>query len=504
MSTTEADTPSPKGLSRFLPWRKSGNSEGPAAAAPKAESAASPAARPSPPKSTGEGDAPKRSRPRRRGGRRRSGGNRPEQERSEQRQPERRPEPRSQRDEAPSRDAAPKPRRPRADRPTVPAQTGKLPRDRKFGGLDVSEPVAKALGDMGYTEPTPIQTNVVPVMLSGKHLVGQAQTGTGKTAAFAIPIAETVDGARNEVQAIVLTPTRELAQQVTSEVGKVAKYRGVRAVSIYGGQPIKRQLDALEAGVHVVVGTPGRIQDHMERGTLHLDKIRIVVLDEADQMLDIGFFPDIRRILRYTPRNAQRTLFSATVPTMIKRLIYSYFEDPDFITVGPEAEPVQQVDQYYCEVADRDKFDGLLELFAEDEYDQALIFRRTQIGVDKLVSGMKRRGHAIEAIHGAMPQAKRDAAMRGFREGRIKLLVATNLASRGIDVPAVSNVINYDMPENIEEYLHRIGRTARMGRGGVAVTFVGEWDFENFEQIKERLGDRLKKRDLNLYKPAAG
>ena len=152
---------------------------------------------------------------------------------------------------------------------------------------------------------------------------------------------------------------------------------------------------------------------------------------------------------------------------MIKRLIYSYFEDPDFITVGPEAEPVEQVDQYYCEVADRDKFDGLLELFAEDEYEQALIFRRTQIGVDKLVSGMKRRGHAIEAIHGAMPQAKRDAAMRGFREGRIKLLVATNLASRGIDVPAVSNVINYDMPENIEEYLHRIGRTARMGRGGV-------------------------------------
>ena len=364
--------------------------------------------------------------------------------------------------------------------------------------------MAKALGDMGYTEPTPIQTNVVPVMLSGKHLVGQAQTGTGKTAAFAIPIAETVDGARNEVQAIVLTPTRELAQQVTSEVGKVAKYRGVRAVSIYGGQPIKRQLDALEAGVHVVVGTPGRIQDHMERGTLRLDKIRIVVLDEADQMLDIGFFPDIRRILRYTPRNAQRTLFSATVPTMIKRLIYSYFEDPEFITVGPEAEPVEQVDQYYCEVADRDKFDGLLELFAEDEYEQALIFRRTQIGVDKLVSGMKRRGHAIEAIHGAMPQAKRDAAMRGFREGRIKLLVATNLASRGIDVPAVSNVINYDMPENIEEYLHRIGRTARMGRGGVAVTFVGEWDFENFEQIKERLGDRLKKRDLNLYKPAAG
>lgn len=503
MSTTEADTPSPKGLSRFLPWRKSGSNEGPAAATPKAETVAPPAAPPSPPKSAGEGDAPKRSRPRRGGGRRRSGGNRPEQERAEQRQPEHRPEPRSQRDEAPSRDA-PKPRRPRADRPTVPAQTGKLPKDNKFGGLDVSEPVAKALGDMGYTEPTPIQTNVVPVMLSGKHLVGQAQTGTGKTAAFAIPIAETVDGARNEVQAIVLTPTRELAQQVTSEVGKVAKYRGIRAVSIYGGQPIKRQLDALEAGVHVVVGTPGRIQDHMERGTLRLDKIRIVVLDEADQMLDIGFFPDIRRILRHTPRNAQRTLFSATVPTMIKRLIYSYFEDPDFITVGPEAEPVEQVDQYYCEVADRDKFDGLLELFAEDEYEQALIFRRTQIGVDKLVSGMKRRGHAIEAIHGAMPQAKRDAAMRGFREGRIKLLVATNLASRGIDVPAVSNVINYDMPENIEEYLHRIGRTARMGRGGVAVTFVGEWDFENFEQIKERLGDRLKKRDLNLYKPAAG
>ena len=511
MSPPEANDRStkPKGLSRFLPWRKSGDSESPAGAPPKAESAPPPAARPSPPDSAGGDETPKRSRPRRRGGRGRSGRDRPEQDRPEQRQAERQPVQRPQREES-AREAEPRPRRERPSPQPSPskgegakwAQTGKLPRDRKFGDIGVSEPVAKALEDMGYTEPTPIQTNVVPVMLSGRHLVGQAQTGTGKTAAFAIPIAETVDGSRNEVQAIVLTPTRELAQQVTTEVAKVAKYRGIRAVSIYGGQPIKRQLDALEEGAHVVVGTPGHIQDHMERGTLHLDKIRIVVLDEADQMLDIGFFPDIRRIMRHTPRNSQRTLFSATVPTIIKRLIYSYFEDPEFITVGPESEPVEHVDQYYCEVADRDKFDGLLELFTDD-YEQALIFRRTQIGVDKLVAGMKRRGHAIEAIHGAMPQAKRDAAMHGFREGRIKLLVATNLASRGIDVPAVSNVINYDMPENIEEYLHRIGRTARMGRGGVAVTFVGEWDFENFEPIKERLGDRLKKRDLNLYKPRA-
>ena len=357
---------------------------------------------------------------------------------------------------------------------------------------------------MGYTEPTPIQINVVPVMLTGKHLVGQAQTGTGKTAAFAIPIAEAVDGSLNEVQAIVLVPTRELAQQVTSEITKVAKYRGIRPVSIYGGQPIKRQLDALEQGAHVVVGTPGRIQDHMERGTLKLNKIRIVVLDEADQMLDIGFFPDIRRIMRHTPNNSQRTLFSATIPTIIKRLIYSYFEEPEFISVGPESEPVEHVDQYYCEVADRDKFDALLELLSQDNYEQALIFRRTQIGVDKLVSGMQRRGKAIDAIHGAMPQAKRDASMRAFREGRIKLLVSTNLASRGIDVPAVSNVVNYDIPENVEEYLHRIGRTARMGRKGTAVTFVAEWDFETFEEIRTHLGDRLQKRDLDLYKPRTG
>ena len=469
---------------RFLPWRKSGNGE--SEPNPAIETDSKPRRSPAPDSPQSQVTDPSSVGPklRRRGGRRRPG--------------------RGEENTGESQGSKPRERERRSPTVSVPVQTGILPKDHKFGDIDVSEPVAKALSSMGYTGPTPIQSNVVPVMVTGKHLVGQAQTGTGKTAAFAIPIAEAVDGSRNEVQAIVLVPTRELAQQVTSELKKVTKYRGIRPISIYGGQPINRQLQALEQGVHVVVGTPGRIQDHMERGTLKLNRIRVVVLDEADQMLDIGFFPDIRRIMRQTPRNAQRTLFSATIPTTIKRLIYSYFEDPDFITVGPEAEPVEHVDQFYCEVADLDKFAGLLELLEEEDYEQALIFRRTQIGVDKLVGGMKRRGKAIAAIHGAMPQGKRDAAMRAFREGRIKLLVATNLASRGIDVPAVSNVVNYDIPENLEEYLHRIGRTARMGRKGTAVTFVAEWDFETFEQIKEGLGDRLQKRELKLYTPSVG
>lgn len=378
---------------------------------------------------------------------------------------------------------------------------GPAPRTVPFGALLVSAPVARALADMGYTTPTPIQTEAVPHILNKSDVVAQAQTGTGKTSAFGIPLAELLDSRDRFVQAIVLVPTRELAQQVFAEISLIARYRGLRLACVYGGQPIKGQIDALERGAHIIVGTPGRIMDHMERGTLRLDRVRIAVLDEADQMLDIGFFPAMRHILRATPRSRQTILLSATIPTPIKRLIYAFLRDPQTVRAGAESAPVAEVRQMYCEVAERDKLHGLLEILHTHEYDQALIFRRTQEGVEWLVRQVARAGHAVDGIHGALPQGQRNQVMQDFRDGKLKLLVATNLAARGIDVSAISNVINYDIPENVEEYVHRIGRTARMGRPGTAITFVAEWDTEAWDAIKAHVGEAaLEHINLSLYR----
>ena len=353
---------------------------------------------------------------------------------------------------------------------------------------------------MGYAEPTPIQKLVIEPLMSGADIVGQAQTGTGKTAGFGIPIAETTDARERFVQAIVLTPTRELARQVTDELAAICRRTGARVAAVYGGASIGPQARALAGGAQIVVGTPGRVIDLLDRGSLRLDRARIVVLDEADQMLDIGFLPDVRRILRATPRSRQTALFTATVPTMIRRLIYSYLQEPQWFRVGEESEPVEQVTQRYCEVASRDKLSALLSLLDADE--QTLVFRRTQGDVDWLVSTLWRRGAAAAAIHGGLPQGARNAVMQRFRDGEIKLLVSTNLTSRGIDVPTVANVINYDIPESVEEYVHRIGRTARMGREGSALTFVSEWDLEFFDAIKAHVGDDLQPVELGLYKAA--
>ena len=359
---------------------------------------------------------------------------------------------------------------------------------------------------MGYTQPTPIQVQVIEPMLTGGDVVGQAQTGTGKTAGFGIPLAESVDGAQGYVQAIVLVPTRELARQVTDELDRIVRYRGIRTVAVYGGAPMGKQVAGLEAGAQIVIGTPGRVIDLLDRGILRIDRVRTVVLDEADQMLDIGFLPDIRRILRQTPRERQTALFAATVPTMIRRLIYSYLHDPHWIRVGEESEPVDSVRQMYCEVARRDKLDALLEVLGTwDDGEQTLVFRRTQEDVEWLVRNLRRRGVVVDAIHGGLAQGERNAVMGAFRDGRLRLMVSTNLTSRGIDVPAVAHVINFDMPEGVEEYVHRIGRTARMGRPGTAVTFVSEWDLEFFDAIREHVGqENLQEFQLSLYAIAPG
>ena len=384
--------------------------------------------------------------------------------------------------------------------PRVDLQAEPFPRDREFGAIAVSEPIRHALDDMGFESPTPIQAQAVPAMLDGKDVVGRAQTGTGKTTAFGIPMIELLDPTRPDVQGLVLAPTRELAVQVAGELRRLARHRGTRVVTLYGGQKIDIQLAALKDTPQIIVGTPGRVQDHMQRGTLKLNAVRIAVLDEADQMLDIGFAEDMIRILRATPRARQTALFSATVPSFIKRMIERFLCDPIHIGIGEESEAAETIEQVYYEVASEDKLNGLQEVIkTELEGEKTLIFCRTQVGVDRLARRLQRVKIRVEPIHGGMRQNQREAVMRAFRSGELKVLVATNVAARGLDIPEISHVINYDMPGNLEEYIHRIGRTGRIGNAGKAVTFVSEDDFEMLQTVKKHVGDNLSKGRLNLY-----
>jgi ATP-dependent RNA helicase DeaD len=353
---------------------------------------------------------------------------------------------------------------------------------------------------MGYQSPTPIQEMAIPILLNGTDVVGKAQTGTGKTAAFGIPMMERLDPTAPYVQGIVLVPTRELAVQVAGELSRLGQFRGLKVAVLYGGQPIRQQIDALSAGAHIVVGTPGRILDHVGRGTLRLDRVRIAILDEADQMLDIGFAEDMVRILRLTPKNRQTALFSATVPPFIRRMIHRFLRSPEWVQIGEEAEAADTIDQVYYEVAQDDKLEGLLEVLRTKLKDEkALVFRRTQRGVDQLAMLLQRRGVKAQAIHGGLPQSQRDAVMQAFRSGDLRILIATNVAARGLDIPFISHVINYDMPDNVEDYVHRIGRTGRIGRSGAAISFASEADFAILDALKAHIGDDLRKERLSLY-----
>jgi ATP-dependent RNA helicase DeaD len=375
-----------------------------------------------------------------------------------------------------------------------------IPDDFRFGDLPLDDNVLRAVHELGYTVPTPIQEAVIPLLLDGRDLVGQAQTGTGKTAAFGIPIALQVNRASKRTQAVVLVPTRELAMQVGRDLEALGRYSGFTVAVLYGGAPIARQLRVLEGGAQVVVGTPGRVMDHMQRQTLDLSEVRFAVLDEADEMLDIGFAEDMEWILRHTPASRQTALFSATIPGFIRRLIYRYLRDPEHVHVNPEELTVDEIDQVYFEVSERDKLDAICWLLQQHESsDRYLIFRRMQRGVDELARELDRSGYPVRGLHGGLRQEERTRIMSAFRAGELPILVATNVAARGLDISGITHVVNYDMPNNAEEYVHRIGRTGRAGRKGTAITFAGEWDLEAIDAIVAMMGERIAKRGLPIY-----
>jgi len=365
----------------------------------------------------------------------------------------------------------------------------------EWGGLELEK---------GYDEPSEIQEASIPWLLEGRDVVAQAVTGSGKTAAFGIPMSNFVDPDSRDVEGLVLVPTRELAMQVQRELSLIGRDRGIGVVAVYGGEPINKQINALERGMSIVVGTPGRLKDLMNRRILDLGYVRMAVLDEADEMLDIGFADDMEFILKRTPSTRQTALFSATIPGFIRGLIRRYLDDPRWIQLVSSTkglETVDEVDQIFYDVASQDKADGIMEILDDiTEGSQVLIFRKMQVGVDRLSKGLAGEGFAIKGIHGGMSQSERNRVMNAFRDGSLRMMVATNLAARGLDIPTISHVINYDMPENIEEYVHRIGRTARMGKRGTAISFIGEWDFELHEQIVIKIGeDKMIRRQFSFY-----
>ncbi len=361
-----------------------------------------------------------------------------------------------------------------------------------FADLPLTREVRRAIEDMGFEEPTPIQSRTILPILERRDVIGQAYTGTGKTAAYGIPALEMADPRERQVQTIILCPTRELAIQVSDELRKIGRYKkGIQILPIYGGQPIDRQITALRRGVQIVIGTPGRVMDHMRRRTLSLDAVRLVVLDEADEMLDMGFYDDIETILRGVPRQRQMVLFSATMPQEILDLARRFQRDPILVKVTHRQLTVPGIEQYYFEVQERHKADLLSRLIDLRAFRTVLVFCNTKRKVDELVNTLQTRGYAVEGLHGDMGQAQRERVMGKFRSGEIEILVATDVAARGIDVEGIEAVVNYDVPQDEEYYVHRIGRTGRMGRAGRAYTFVSGREIQKLREIQRFTGTKI-------------
>jgi len=361
-----------------------------------------------------------------------------------------------------------------------------------FKELGLAESLLKSLAEVGYEAPTPIQAKTIPALLEGRDIIGQAQTGTGKTAAFALPMLQAVDTKSDAVQGLVLTPTRELAIQVAEAIHTYSKHAGpLRVLPVYGGAPISTQIKRLSREVHIVVGTPGRIMDHLRRGTLNLENIKIFVLDEADEMLKMGFLEDVEWILEHVPQQRQTALFSATMPRQIKRVASRHLQDPLSIQVEHETLTVPTIEQRYLNVSERGKLDALTRILAAEPTDAVIVFARTRSGAADLVHKLEARGCAAEAIHGDISQTAREAVVKRLKNGKIDVLAATDVAARGLDVERISHVINYDMPNDVEVYVHRIGRTGRAGRAGTAVLFVTPRERRMMQEIERYTGQRI-------------
>jgi ATP-dependent RNA helicase DeaD len=363
-----------------------------------------------------------------------------------------------------------------------------------FAELGLAPEVLKATERMGFEEASPIQSAAIPVLLKGADVVGQSQTGSGKTAAFGIPAIQAVDPGLRAPQVLILCPTRELAVQVAEEIAKLAFFkRGVRELPIYGGQSYERQFRGLQAGAQIIIGTPGRVMDHLERKSLRLDEIKMVILDEADRMLDMGFVDDIRTILRQAPEKRQTVFFSATIPRPIQNLIQTFTREPVNVRVEAEAMTVPAIDQVYYEVDRRSKLEVLCRLIDLEDVKLAIIFCATKMMVDELTEHLIARGYGADKLHGDMTQAMRERVMGRFRKRKVEFLVATDVAARGLDVDDIEIVFNYDLPHDGEDYVHRIGRTGRAGKGGKAVTFVAGREIYRLENIQRFTRSRIRR-----------
>lgn len=367
---------------------------------------------------------------------------------------------------------------------------------KTFNEFGLDEKVLKAITEMGFEESTPIQAKAIPIALSGRDLIGQAQTGTGKTAAFGIPLIHHIDPSEEKIAALIMCPTRELAIQVSEEIGKLARFKGVKTLPIYGGQDIGRQIRALKRKPQIVIGTPGRLLDHIHRKTLKLDDVRFVVLDEADEMLDMGFLDDIQAILSSVPDERQTMLFSATMPPNIQKLAQRFLKDPEHVSVVPKQVSAPSINQSYIEVHERNKFDVLCRLLDMESPELAIIFGRTKRRVDELSEALQKRGYSADGLHGDLSQNMRDTVMRKFRDGSIDVLVATDVAARGLDVTGVTHVVNFDLPQDPESYVHRIGRTGRAGKEGTAWTFVTPREIDHLRFIEKVTRHKIPKRSV--------
>lgn len=373
-----------------------------------------------------------------------------------------------------------------------------------FAGLGLSEPTLAAIAEIGFDKPSPIQAAFIPLAMSGHDCIGQAHTGTGKTAAFVLPLLERLDFGRSVVQALVLTPTRELSEQVAVEAKRLSYSSACRSVCIVGGRPVRAQINELQKGVHIAIGTPGRVIDLIDRGCLSLADLTVVVLDEADRMLDIGFRPDIEKILRRCPSERQTLMLTATMPPTVERLANRYMKSPQKVDMSTNGVAVKTIDQYYLTVDHDRKFETLRRLLVDQRPQQVLVFTRTKRGADDLYRRFAGRLPQVAILHGDLAQSHRDRVMKQFRSGEVRMLIATDVVGRGIDISGISHIINYDVPEYCDDYVHRIGRTGRLSSDerGCAFTFVTREQGEQLTNIEMRINQMLPEYRLPGFESA--